>query len=412
MNGLPSKSCISILAPKSKEIMMSLKSVFVILATLGLLGMTSCAKEDSPTQDQLDDQLLATVLHLPTEPFIYAGQALPIYLTVPLILAQDNTPANNVITDWGATLGRVLFYDKQLSINHTISCASCHKQEIGFSDEQILSEGFEGGQTGRHSMSLIQAAYYQNGHFFWDERAATLEDQVLMPIQDGVEMGLALDTLVARLTASEFYPILFKRAFGDESINANRISRSLAQFVRSIISYQSKYDQGRAAFPANFNDQGSTPFANFTAEENLGKEIFFTPLPDGAGCAVCHGTDNFIAPGPRNNGLDSDPVDLGVGGFFNQPQLEAKFKVPSLRNIALTAPYMHDGRFATLEKVIGHYSEGVESHPTLDPPLVRPNGLPNFFNFSQEQRNALIAFLNTLTDETVASEEKWSDPFK
>ncbi len=375
-------------------------------------GLIACEKDVAPGQEELDNQVLAAHLDIPVEPFIYAFPALPNYLTVPQINGQDNTPANNQITDWGATLGRVLFYDKQLSINNTVSCASCHKQEIGFSDEKKLSEGFDGGHTGRHSMSLIQASYYPSGRFFWDERAATLEDQVLMPIQDGVEMGLTLDTLVARLTSSAFYPILFKRAFGDEFIDANRISRSLAQFVRSIISFQSKYDEGRAAFPAAFNNQGNSPFANFTAEENTGKQIFFTPPPNGAGCAVCHGTDNFTAPGPRNNGLDSDPIDLGVGGFNGNPQLEAKFKVPSLRNIALTAPYMHDGRFATLEEVIGHYSEGIESHPTLDPPLVRPNGLPNFFNFSQEQRNALIAFLNTLTDHSVATEEKWGNPFK
>lgn len=375
-------------------------------------GLIACEKDKAPDQDQLDNEVLAAILNLPLQPFIYASPSLPNYLTVPPITAQDNTPADNQVTDWGATLGRVLFYDKQLSINHTVSCASCHKQEFGFSDEKILSEGFDGGHTGRHSMSLLQAAYYQNGRFFWDERAATLEDQVLMPIQDGVEMGLTLDTLIARLSATSYYPILFKRAFGEVTINAERISQSLAQFVRSIISYQSKYDEGRAMFPANFNDQGTTPFPNFTAEENLGKEIFFSAPPNGAACRVCHGTDNFVAPGPRNNGLDSDPTDLGVGGFYSQPPLEAKFKVSSLRNIALTAPYMHDGRFATLEEVIGHYSEGIESHPTLDPPLVRPNGLPEFFNFSQEQRDALLAFLNTLTDDSVATEEKWANPFK
>lgn len=391
---------------------MRLKSKLAYVCMICLSGMMSCAKEKAPDQDQVDDQVLANSLLLPTNPFIYAAPSLPNYLMVPPINAQDNTPANNTITDWGATLGRVLFYDTQLSINHSISCSSCHKQESSFSDDRVLSEGFEGGKTGRHSMSLVQAGYYQNRHFFWDERAATLEDQVLMPIQDGVEMGMNLDTLVARLSSTDYYPILFKRAYGDADITASRISRSLSQFVRSIISYQSKYDEGRSAFPAVFNGQGNTPFANFTAEENLGKQIFFTPSPDGAGCAACHGTDNFVAPGPRNNGLDSDPTDLGVGGFTGISALEAKFKVPSLRNIALTAPYMHDGRFATLEKVIGHYSEGIQSHPALDPPLVRPNGLPNFFNFSQEQRNGLIAFLKTLTDDTIGSEEKWSDPFK
>ncbi|MEZ5031186.1 MAG: cytochrome c peroxidase [Saprospiraceae bacterium] len=383
---------------------------FVVLSSLMLL--MACSKDSAPDQQLTDEEALALVLDLPLDPFVYAEQDLPNYLLTPPIMGQDNTPANNPVTDWGATLGRVLFYDKELSINKTVACATCHKQDKGFSDDLVLSEGFAGGQTGRHSMSLVQAAYYANGHFFWDERATTLEEQVLMPIQDGVEMGMTLDSLITRLSATRHYPILFQRAFGDETIDETRISRSLAQFVRSIVSFQSKYDEGRASFPANFNGQGNTPFPNFTAEENLGKEIFFTPPPAGAGCAACHGTDNFVAPGPRNNGLDSDPTDLGVGGFNGIAQLNAKFKVPSLRNVALKAPYMHDGRFATLEEVIGHYSEGIQSHPTLDPPLVRPNGLPVVFNFSQEQRQALIAFLNTLTDETVATEEKWADPFR
>lgn len=178
----------------------------------------------------------------------------------------DNNPANNTITNNGATLGRVLFYDKNLSVNKTISCASCHNASFGFSDTAVLSKGFAGGRTGRHSMSLINARFYQRGRFFWDERAATLEEQVLMPFQDQTEMGMTIPTLLQRVREQAFYAPLMNNAFGDTAINSNRIALALAQFVRSIVSSSSKYDVGRA--------QTNNPvanFANFTAEENEGK---------------------------------------------------------------------------------------------------------------------------------------------
>ena len=355
---------------------------------------------DSTRQD-----LLSTVdsaLHLPTTSFNYAAPVLPVAFLVNPILGQDNTPATNFTTDAGATLGRVLFYDKRLSTNQTVSCSSCHQQAHGFSDPRQFSIGFNGGLTGRNSMGLSHARWYQRRHFFWDERANTLEDQVLQPIQNPVEMGMTLDALTNRLAAEPFYTNLFAKTFGSTTITSDRISRALAQFVRSIVSVRSKYDMGV-----------SNNFANFTPQENQGRQIFNGP----GGCAACHGTDNFV-PGPalNNNGLEFPYVDLGVGGITGNPGDNGKFKVPSLRNIELTAPYMHDGRFTNLEQVVEFYNSGVVDNPNLSPPLRNPPGSPNAgqprrLNLTPQQKAALVAFLKTLTDPNLATDEKYSDPF-
>jgi cytochrome c peroxidase len=323
----------------------------------------------------------------------------------------DNTPANNPITNAGATLGRVLFYDRNLSQNRTISCASCHQAGSGFSDPGVLSTGFNGGQTRRHSMTLINSRYYQRGRFFWDERAATLEQQVLMPFQDSVEMGLTLTSLVDRVNEQYFYPALFTAAFGDNTINSDRISKALAQFVRSIVSYSSRYDAGRAMV----NGPGA-PFPNFSAQENLGKQLFFQTIPNGGGaCFGCHTTEAFVSanPGPQNNGIDSvSTTDFGAGETFpNNPIFQGRFKTTTLRNIELTAPYMHDGRFQTLDQVIDHYNTNIQPHPTLSAALTNANNDPVQLNFTNNQKAALVAFLRTLTDATVATAEKWSNPF-
>jgi len=347
-------------------------------------------------------------LRPPATPPNYASPVLPLSFTVNPILAQDNTPLNNLTTDAGATLGRVLFYDKRLSTNQTVSCASCHQQAHGFSDPRQFSVGFDGALTGRNSMGLSHARWYQRRHFFWDERANTLEDQVLQPIQNAVEMGMTLSALTNRLAAEPFYTNLFAQTFGSPTVTSERISRALAQFVRSIVSVQSKYDTG-----------ASNNFANFTPQENLGRQIFFGQGPFGnVTCVACHGTDNFV-PGPalNNNGLEFPYVDLGVGGITGSPADNGKFKVPSLRNIELTAPYMHDGRFATLEEVVEFYDHGVVDNPNLSPPLRlppppgQPIGPVRRLNLTPAQKAALVAFLKTLTDPNLASNEKYSDPF-
>jgi cytochrome c peroxidase len=357
-------------------------------------------------------------INLPNIAYDYSSLNLPSHFTTnvpgsPLptsINGTDNTPTDNPITDDGATLGRVLFYDKKLSANGTISCASCHKQDQGFSDDAVLSEGFDGGLTRRHSMTLINARFYQRGRFFWDERASTLEEQVLEPFQDPVEMGMTLDQVVDVVQEQPYYPELFEKAFGSEEVTTDRISKALSQFVRSIVSFSSKYDEGRS--------QVTTPganFPNFTSEENLGKNIFFSTIPnDGGACFGCHTTEAFISanPGPQNNGLDAfSTTDFGAGEVFTNSIFEGRFKTTSLRNVELTAPYMHDGRFTTLEEVVEHYNSGIQDHPTLSPALRDANNDPIRLNLTDAEKSALVAFLKTLTDNSVSTEIKWSDPF-
>lgn len=327
----------------------------------------------------------------------YARPTLPANFSQPPIVGQDNTPAANPITDAGAALGRVLFYDTRLSANRTIACASCHQQASGFSDHRAFSVGFNGGLTGRNSMGLSNARWYQRRAFFWDERAATLEDQVLQPIQNAVEMGLTLPELVTRVSAEPFYGPLFRNAFGTTQVTSDRISRALAQFVRSIVSTNSKYDAGVAS-----------NFANFTPEENLGRQLF-----NGRGnCNACHATDNFVPGAPIfNNGLENPYVDKGVGALTGRAQDEGLFKVPSLRNVELTAPYMHDGRFATLEAVVDFYDRGVVDHPNLSGPLRNNAGQPRRLNLTPAERAALVAFLKTLTDSSLATDRKFASPF-
>jgi cytochrome c peroxidase len=359
----------------------------------------------------------SATLNLPATPFDYATLNLPEHFTLdvpgqPLptsVNGLDNTPSANPVTNDGATLGRVLFYDKKLSVNETVACASCHIQALGFTDDTTFSLGFEGGRTERHSMTLINARYYQRGRFFWDERATTLEEQVLIPFQDPVEMGMTLDQLLAAVDAQDYYLDLFNNAFGSPEVTSTKIAQALAQFVRSIVSYSSKYDEGRAI--ANLPGDN---FVNFTAEENLGKDLFFRTIPNGGGaCFGCHTTEAFVSAnrGPQNNGIDIVTTDEGAGAVFNNPIFEGRFKTTSLRNIEWTSPYMHDGRFSTLEEVVEHYNSGIQAHPTLSPALTDANGDPVRLNFTDSEKAALVTFLRTLTDESIANEEKWSNPF-
>ena len=344
---------------------------------------------------QTGETSVSQALALPPTPDNYALPSLPAHFLTPQVVAQDNTPTDNPVTDHGATLGRVLFYDKRLSANNTISCASCHQQEHGFSDPRQFSIGFRGGETGRNSMGLTNAKYYGRRHFFWDERSRTLEEQVLEPIQNEVEMGLTLGELVTKVSAESYYAELFSSAFGDPVVTSERISLALAQFIRSIVSTESKFDLGR-----------SSNFSNFTPEENQGRRIF-----NGQGrCDNCHGTDNFVSDNVFNNGLENPYTDPGIGAITRRQQDLGKFKTPSLRNIALTGPYMHDGRFRTLEEVIEFYDSQVANHANLAPQLRNNNG-PIRLNLSEAEKRALVAFLHTLTDPNLTTDPKYSDPF-
>ena len=388
---------------------------FILISTCWLIAallLTRCDSANSPSGSGVestpagadDVAAFAGVLDLPETPLEYTSIELPDHLDVGDIRAEDNEPGNNRVTDWGATLGRVLFYDVNLSSNQTTSCASCHSQEHGFSDPERFSQGFEGGLTGRNSMGLANARFYRNGRFFWDERAESLEHQVLMPIQDEVEMGLTLDELVARVGNEDYYASLFRLAFGDEEVTSDRISLALAQFVRCIVSFDSPYDTGLA----NAGGNRDANFTNFSALENQGKNLF---LSNRTRCSDCHDTDLFVGDEARNNGLDATTTDPGLAAVTGNTNDEGKFKVPSMRNIELTAPYMHDGRFATLRAVVNHYNNGVRNHPNLDRRLEGNNGQPHRLNLSNQEIDALVAFMETLTGPGLATDEKFSDPF-
>jgi len=373
---------------------------------------------DGSTTGSTTDEGDAGVLDLPATPYDYANPALPAHFLSPQVRQLDNTPADNPITDHGATLGRVLFYDTALSRDETVACASCHQQARGFTDPEQFSEGFAGGRTDRNSMGLSESRWYATGRFFWDERAATLEEQVLGPIQNEVEMGLTLAELVERVEARAYYRDLFVAAFGDDEVTTDRIARALAQFVRAMASYRSRFDVGLAA-------AGSirAEFANFTAEENLGKQLFLQPRTS---CVACHlggpppppngdfaNQAIFLPLEPLNNGLDAGPLedDNGVGDVTHDPADDGRFKSSSLRNVAVTAPYMHDGRFATLAQVIEHYDSGVQPHPNLDPRLRGPDQQPRRMNLTPVEKTALIAFMGALTDEALLADPGFGDPF-
>lgn len=350
----------------------------------------------------------------------YTKATIPQYIEQETISHLDNSPSDNPITDAGATLGRVLFYDTQLSVNNTVSCASCHLQKHGFSDPRRFSTGFQGALTNRNAMGLFNLRYTNvrgsRPGFFWDERAPTLERQVLMPIQDETEMGMDLAELEIKLAKVRYYPPLFKAAFGTREVSRDRIAKALAQFLRALVSFNSKFDQGAAAAGDLSED-----FQNFSGLENRGKSLFI----DGPGgvaefaCAMCHAPPTFNMSAAANIGLEAEYKDKGLGRLGRAsndtftPDNDGKFKAPSLRNIALTAPYMHDGRFKTLKQVLQHYSSGVHPHRNLGLAFEIQSGdeATSGFNFSKEETAALLAFLKTLTDRSFIEDERFADPF-
>lgn len=336
----------------------------------------------------------------------YANQPIPNYIT------KNNTPPGNPITNKGATLGRVLFYDKNLSRNNTISCASCHKQEFAFGDTARQSVGLNGGKTERHSMRLVNARFGDEVRFFWNERASTLENQTTQPIKDHVEMGFSgsnsdpnLDSLMRKLQKISYYKSLFSFVYGDSSITEFRMQQALAQFIRGIQSFDSRFDAGRSLVN-NINAN----FPNFTAQENQGKTLFLAPPPQGgAGCQGCHRGPEFdIDPATRNNGVIAPASGANV-------DLQ-NTRAPSLRDLfnpngSLNGPLMHNGAFSDIVSVINHYNQIPVSpqNNNLDPRLQGPGGN---LQLNQNQKDALIAFLKTLTGNSLYTASKWSNPFE
>ena len=337
--------------------------------------------------------VLTTALHNApaSRPFVY-----PALSKFPPLPVSRYNPT----TVEGVRLGRYLFYDPILSLDSSLSCAGCHKQARAFSDApQAQSLGMGGHANERNTPPLFNLAWHPS--YFWDGRALTLEEQVLIPVRSHDEMDLNWPMAEARLKKKVRYRQLFAKAFGHGAIDSVHLAKALAQFLRTIVSYRSKYDSAIAGQ------------ALFTADEYEG----FVMVNDQsmADCLHCHVTDGGVLGSTfafTNNGLDGAWNTPGRNDFgrFTITRKESdrrKFKVPSLRNVALTAPYMHDGRFKTLEEVLDFYSEGIKTSSTLDPVLaVHKGGL----HLKPDEKRKIIAFLNTLTDKALATDTSYSNP--
>lgn len=332
----------------------------------------------------------------------------PVFDQTPYILNLNGDlpdpviPADNMLTKEKVTLGRMLFYEKKLSKDLTQSCADCHAQKDAFTDIRPFSIGVEKKEGGRNAMPIFNLAFHSNG-FFWDGRAPLLRDQALKPIQDPLEMNETLTNVVSKLQSDKKYVDQFIRAFGNDTVSSFKVSLALEQFMVTIVSHDSRYDKYL---------KGEVVF---TPEEIRGKELFFAetdPLNNlkGAECFHCHGSYNFTNNDFMNNGLDEEVnfKDLGRFNVSLKEKDKATFKVPSLRNIALTAPYMHDSRFNTLEEVIDHYNSNVKKSSTTTEILQN-----NFsgLNLTAQDKKDLIAFLKTLSDPTYLNNPEYKSPF-
>jgi cytochrome c peroxidase len=343
----------------------------IIFLALSAAGIISCDKKDDP------DPVTG-----PT----------PLTISTPLGLPSQPIPSSNPLTVEGVSLGRKLFYDPILSGNNQQSCASCHNQTYGFTDNNLaFSIGIDGIAGKRNSMPLFNLGYASN--FFWDGGAATLESQVVGPITNPVEMHEDLSNCVAELNAHPEYPSLFKKAFGSDSVTISMVMKAVAQFERTLLSGNSRYDR---------YVQGT---ATLTLQEQNGLHIF--QAASKGDCTHCHTLGGTFSDfGYRNTGLDSIPADSGRAIITMNMTDAGKFKTPSLRNIALTAPYMHDGRFTTLQQVLDHYNTGFHYPFNLDPNL--RNAVKG--RMSQQEMSDLIAFLLTLTDSSLAVNPAYSHP--
>lgn len=319
-------------------------------------------------------------------------------------LPVPKIPEDNKLTNEGVQLGRMLFYETMLSKDNSISCGSCHNQKTAFSDTLRLSKGVGGSLGKRQAMGVFNMLWNSN-EFFWDGRAHLLRNQSLMPIQDNLEMKETLENVINKLTMSELYTSQFNQVFGSAEVTSERISLALEQFMNSIVSSNSKYDDYVAGK------------ATLTTVEERGKFLFFTeynpsfPNASGADCQHCHGGANFENDKYMNNGIDDNTslTDVGRQAVTNNPNDKGKFKVPSLRNVELTPPYMHDGRFKTLEEVVNHYNL-VTNSTNLDPAFRQQ--LPNGLQLNNSDKAALVAFLKTLTDSKLTNNSKFSNPFQ
>lgn len=307
-------------------------------------------------------------------------------IVAPLGIPLPPLPQDNIPTNEGVALGKKLFFDTRLSINNTQSCASCHVQRTGWTDPRRFSVGAEGGVGTRNAMPITNLAYQQR--FFWDGRSPTIRHQAVQPIQNPIEMHETIPGVIAKLQADPVYVQMFNSAFASPGITGDRIGRAIEQFEVVTLTGNSKADRVRAGRE------------RFTALEARGELLFRTPFNPpqgqfGADCARCHGGPLMSTFGFINNGRPALASDRGLGGFTGVPTDDFRFKTPSLRNIAITGPYFHDGSARTLEQVVAFYANGIQDSPNLDPGLRAQNGGNHL---SPEDQKALVAFLRTLTD--------------
>ena len=357
-----------------------MKYLTLLFLCILIIGFTACDNEEVIPKDET--------------PYNLSYGDLP----VPVL------PSDNPLTVQGVELGKMLFYETMLSKDGTQSCASCHRQEDGFSDTTQFSIGVENLPGKRQAMPVFNMAWHTN-EFFWDGRAHLLRDQSLKPIQDPLEMNETLENVITKLSDEKEYRDQFSRAFGSTEITSEKMSLAMEQFMMSIVSYQSKYDEYLA---------GTT---QLTASEERGRVLFFAeynpffPDQSGADCAHCHSGRNFENDEYMNNGLDTDAniTDIGREEVTEDANDKGKFKVPSLRNIEMTRPYMHDGRFQTLEEVIEHYNSGIKASTTADPTVLNTQSTGLFLN--AQDKEDLLNFLKTLTDDTFLNNSEYASPF-
>jgi cytochrome c peroxidase len=329
----------------------------------------------------------------PAARVLVAPTAKPYRFSFSAQFPMPDLPHDNPLTEEGVELGRQLFSESMLSKNNAQSCVSCHQPDIAFVDAgKRFSTGVDGKNGHRNSMPIFNLAWKKS--FFWDGRAPTVRQQVLEPIQNPIEMHETLPNVVDKLSKTTNYPVLFQRAFGSTEINSDRVARALEQFLLSQVSFDSKFDRALEGKEV-LSDEEKRGFQLFITEYDPRTEQY------GADCFHCHGGPFFTTHGFANNGLKLEFFDFGRFEVTKNESDKLKFSVPSLRNIALTGPYMHDGRFQTLEEVIEHYATGVKRTTTLDPNLAKhpEAGLP----LSDADKKALVAFLKTLTDEKYLS---------
>jgi cytochrome c peroxidase len=389
-----------------------MKKIYFLLAISCSLLAFSCKNSDFNYVYYTPEEqgILSQNLNLPEIPADY-NVTLPTYMSFNGLggFAQPVVAAK-------VELGRVLFYDKSLSKDGKIACANCHKQALAFGDNSAVSKGVFDRAGERNSIALsavpsFSGAYENTGNaLFWDNRASTVKEQSKASLGNVKEMDMTMSEVVEAVNNQPYYSVLFKKAYGNTMATDETVTEAIQHFVHALSSFQSKFDEAaQAKFESsqqNFNFMVQK-FDKFSSQENLGKTVYQS------NCASCH-TATLMAPQVQfaSNGLDENPTDLGVGGISNFEEQKGTFKVPALRNIALTAPYMHDGRFQTLEQVVEHYSKGIKSHVNLHSDLKNFDGTPKKFNFSTEEKQALVTFLHTLTDDKMLTDVRFGNPFK